>query len=597
MADIEIINGADNGNPPDTLRQMYPKVNRNFQKLNSEVGANKTDADNKLDAHKSSTSAHSAQNITYTGDVIGATNVKQALDNTKQTIDDLILGSGDSGPEVAAARGGYQTLGDRLDVSDAKLAEKANKRWYDAKDYGAVGDGVTDDTLAIRAAVNASVNSVCFIPKGTYVVSKITIPNNVHIIIEGTLKLKDGANNQLLELGSNVTIQGNGIGTLDGNAIGQTTSAVLACVYGGSSTNPLMRVKLEGLVIKNSKNWPVNLSAVESLMKDCILCDSPNMAFFGPGSKRCWIVNCTCYNISNDWGLGFYGNVEDCVMYGCVAYNVSQSGLGILSDEHQQSPSNNVIIANCLAYSNGGPGITVGAYSGSHKNVTISSCISRNNNTANGSLPSNGGIVVERVSYINITGCVIHHNGNGSNGSVGIGIKGNVKNLTISNNNIHDEGQGSAASGYGILAVGVAIENVIIESNIFDDDQTTKTMASHISLNSAVASCIIKNNIFGDNIAGRDKLYVSTPPVWTSGNIGYNPVGRINNTPSVPSSGTAYTSNYNFPCRVFISGGTVTSIAINGTSTGLTSGAFVLDTKETITITYSATPTWTWFGL
>lgn len=37
MANIEIIKGADNGNPPDTLRQMYPKVNRNFTGLNDQV--------------------------------------------------------------------------------------------------------------------------------------------------------------------------------------------------------------------------------------------------------------------------------------------------------------------------------------------------------------------------------------------------------------------------------------------------------------------------------------------------------------------------------------------------------------------------------
>lgn len=123
MADIEIIKGADNGNPPDTLRQMYPKVNRNFQNMNNEIAANKTDADNKLEAHKNSTTAHPAQHIPYTGDIVGVSDVKGALDKTKQTIDDLILGSGDSGPEVAAARGGYPTLGDRLDSSDAQLAD------------------------------------------------------------------------------------------------------------------------------------------------------------------------------------------------------------------------------------------------------------------------------------------------------------------------------------------------------------------------------------------------------------------------------------------------------------------------------------------
>jgi hypothetical protein len=38
-------------------------------------------------------------------------------------------------------------------------------------DFGAVGDGVTDDTAAIQAALNASQNKVLFVPAGTYKIS------------------------------------------------------------------------------------------------------------------------------------------------------------------------------------------------------------------------------------------------------------------------------------------------------------------------------------------------------------------------------------------------------------------------------------------
>ena len=38
--------------------------------------------------------------------------------------------------------------------------------------YGAVGDGQTDDTAAIQAAINATpAGGVCFFPAGTYLVS------------------------------------------------------------------------------------------------------------------------------------------------------------------------------------------------------------------------------------------------------------------------------------------------------------------------------------------------------------------------------------------------------------------------------------------
>lgn len=47
------------------------------------------------------------------------------------------------------------------------------------KDFGAKGDGVTDDTAAIQAALNSSVGKVTWFPGGSYVVSSVNVPNGV----------------------------------------------------------------------------------------------------------------------------------------------------------------------------------------------------------------------------------------------------------------------------------------------------------------------------------------------------------------------------------------------------------------------------------
>lgn len=48
------------------------------------------------------------------------------------------------------------------------------------RDFGAVGDGVTDDTAAIQAAINAG---SIFVPDGTYLVSSVTVSANGRAIV------------------------------------------------------------------------------------------------------------------------------------------------------------------------------------------------------------------------------------------------------------------------------------------------------------------------------------------------------------------------------------------------------------------------------
>ena len=57
------------------------------------------------------------------------------------------------------------------------------------------------------------------------------------------------------------------------------------------------------------------------------------------------------------------------------------------------------------------------------------------------------------------------------------------------------------------------------------------------------------------------------------------------------TSGTAYTPSTTQNYILTVAGGTVTAIAINGTTTGLTSGTFYLKAGDSITVTFSSAPT------
>jgi len=80
-------------------------------------------------------------------------------------------------------------------------------------------------------------------------------------------------------------------------------------------------------------------------------------------------------------------------------------------------------------------------------------------------------------------------------------------------------------------------------------------------------------------------------------NDGYYSTGAAFTAPTVPVSTVVLTNPFQTDCVVYISGGTVTVIAVNGVTTGLTSGTFIVEALKTIAITYSVVPTWVWVAL
>lgn len=67
--------------------------------------------------------------------------------------------------------------------------------------------------------------------------------------------------------------------------------------------------------------------------------------------------------------------------------------------------------------------------------------------------------------------------------------------------------------------------------------------------------------------------------------------------PAVPASATPYTHTFFRDCAVTISGGTVSAIAVDGTSLGITSGTVIVPSNKSITLTYTVAPTWQWVAL
>ena len=78
-------------------------------------------------------------------------------------------------PKFDLMNGGITPTGAINRAINLKLAEQVS-----VKDFGAVGDGVADDTTAIQNALNSGAGSV-YLPEGTYLFSTLTVNKNTRL--------------------------------------------------------------------------------------------------------------------------------------------------------------------------------------------------------------------------------------------------------------------------------------------------------------------------------------------------------------------------------------------------------------------------------
>ncbi|WP_375104649.1 SGNH/GDSL hydrolase family protein [Paenibacillus sp. RS8] len=122
MAEIELIKGADNGSASDSLSKAYPKINRNFQRANTELeihGQNITNQEGRILSAEGALSNHGSR----------LTTVETEQVNQGNRITSIIAHNGDGtkDTELIDARGGKKLLSERLNATDEQLAETAMK--------------------------------------------------------------------------------------------------------------------------------------------------------------------------------------------------------------------------------------------------------------------------------------------------------------------------------------------------------------------------------------------------------------------------------------------------------------------------------------
>jgi parallel beta-helix repeat protein len=196
-------------------------------------------------------------------------------------IDQLVI-EGDSSVEAAQARVDkdgktYTTLKARLDWYD----EEFDVRGVNVKKYGAIGDGLIDDTIAIQNALNAE--NIVIIPKGDFKVKDLTLKTGQQLLISGNLNYDPASSGSMITASSldGVGIYGFG-GTLNGNGNDTATSITLA-----GCTNSIVK----GLRIKTFLNKGISLNNCDGVIV------SENNVSGGSGTSGAGIsvFGATCY--------------------------------------------------------------------------------------------------------------------------------------------------------------------------------------------------------------------------------------------------------------------------------------------------------------
>jgi hypothetical protein len=252
-------------------------------------------------------------------------------------------------------------------------------------DFGAVGDGVADDTAAIQNALNAAANAELTFPPGTYLVYALKVPAGCTVNL-GTATIKkrpaivgDQTVGQFTGnatvfwsvgfapifylTGNNITITG---GTIDGNSANDTLNT--GSTWGGSfaananragvlgSTNAVatcVDTTVRGVRFVNMVGVAINLDMTGDIrVQDCLEENANNLFANITGDAatlltvgRLWFENNSCRgpraqnNVPNTFVLDRKNTL-------IVSGNVLDETLAVGAGGCKTQDSNNVVVAN-----------------------------------------------------------------------------------------------------------------------------------------------------------------------------------------------------------------------------------------------------------
>lgn len=428
---------------------------------------------------------------------------------------------------------------------------------YNIRSFGARGDGVTDDGPALRAALSAIQSAgggMLYLPAGTYYCSTASNPEDSNYPACGFIP-------------GNTLIRGEGSGKTVIRLANNSPDRSRVLINWHIATGGDEQIRLEDLTLDgNAPNQTMTAGT----------------AGYGFTLMRTRNVYCSrvkfvgVYGTTNSGGgEGFHATFDlstNGVFEACECSGGTNTATGFSANQ-----STNIVYVACIGRNMGaGHGFTIYDCAG----VRYDNCIAYQNGTAGFNAENSvdvrytacrsGGAIVDNGSWPYSAGQLIGNTGNGFtiNNTVNVTLSGCLSNRNGSN-------------GLQILSVASGAGVIQVIGGEFSNNGVDGISGGFSDVLRVYNGTVMVGN--------------TTSPM-RSASIDHGTTGSMT-AAAIPASGTALANPYSIPCAVTISGGTVTAIAINGVTVAGTSGTFYLQPGNTITLTYSVAPTWTWVGM
>lgn len=433
-------------------------------------------------------------------------------------------------------------LNEFLDVS--LNSDGSIKYTYNVKDYGALGDGATDDTSAINDAItacNAAGGGIVTIPEGTYIIGSGGVVLKSNVILRGvgyssSLKLKDATTaNVIYYPGSQISRAGIEYLQVDGNKSGQSNGVDLeqyGVAVNGSDCwmdHVWIHDTQRSATFLTGPRWDISHVYVKDAGKagagGSIIGRSGIVLGDSVATTSSRVHDCFVDTVL-EHGIKLYDGTTDSSVENCLVTGSGDRGIYI-----EGGDSVSVIGNQC--YSNAVCGIFIGASGHAGNDCVVSGNTIRNTtghgilltaqaggvvsgNSVNGS--SQYGIYATDSSRVTVSGNECHGNGT-SGGYAGISLY-QSSNCSITGNVSSNNGT-TGSRGYGIYTWDggtASINNVISGNRCFDTASgTSKKQAYGVLTANSSDYVVLAGNDLSGNFTAAYSLTGSNNTIDTGG--------------------------------------------------------------------------------